>query len=190
MRLGKSLGLATGLVFATAVSASAVTYATTVESTTLGTVGASYAGSGRDDSSNALGAPDGAFYSPGVGGEIVVSFGTVFTGDGVVYEVTNGSPAGWPESVDIYVSNSAMGAWGTAVASVDNSAAASGATFTFAGAWQYMRLVDTSVAANSGGADADGFDIDAIGVQAVPVPASALLLGAALAGLGVARRKS
>lgn len=192
MRLGKSLGLATGLLFATAVSASAITWATSVETTTAG------AGFGTDPArsmtANALGAPDGAFYSPGIGGSITVSFGTQFVEPGAVYEVTLGNPGGWPESADIYVSNSLADLLGGGVvASVGNAAAASGATFNFAGVWTYMTLVDTSNPAVSGehvGLVADGFDLDAIGVTPVPVPASALLLGAALAGLGVARRKS
>ncbi len=60
-------------------------YATDVIWTNNGTVGS---GNNRDVKANALGAPDQKFLSLGKGGMADFTFGQLFTGPGVSYEVT------------------------------------------------------------------------------------------------------
>jgi hypothetical protein len=118
----------------------------------------------------------------------------------VVYEVTNGSVAAWPEFVDIFVYNSPLVTLTEVAKSVRNTTAQLGAVFSFSGTWDTLRLVDVTArecsaqslsCTGSTGQGADGFDVDAVGVSVVPLPAAAwLLLGASGALIAAKRRQS
>ena len=69
MKLGTFFAASAGLLLASTVSASAITYATSVDSVLPG-VGAGLPG--RDDPDFALGAEDLEFYALGLGGQIVI----------------------------------------------------------------------------------------------------------------------
>lgn len=174
--------LAAGAVFmAGASSASAaIIYADSVISAdTNGT----FLSPDRADTSEALGASDNKFYSLGLGGNIVLGFGSLGTGDIGIYEVTFGNIGGYPESVDVFAIS---GATETYVGSISNSQAQSGAKLTYTGWFDSLKLVDTTPNSSP---SVDGFDLDAVSVAAVPLPASALLLAGGIAGFGALRRK-
>ena len=137
----------------------------------------------RADPTNALGAADGLFYELGRGGEIVLTFGTLFTSPGKVWEVTYGSTVQHHESVDLY--GSLDGTNYVSIGSIDNTTAKGGGVFTFTGKFNYLKFADTTTFAGS-----NGFDIDSVSVAAVPVPAAGLLLGGALAGFAALRRRA
>lgn len=132
---------------------------------------------------NALGAADGVFYELGRGGEIVLTFGTLFTSPGKVWEVTFGSTQNHPESADLF--GSVDGTNYVSIGSIDNTTAKGGGVFTFTGKFNYLKFADTTTFAGS-----NGFDIDSVSVAAVPVPAAGLLLGGALAGFAALRRRA
>jgi hypothetical protein len=168
-------------------SASTITYATLVD--WIQGVGAG-ADPTRSVPANAYGAPDGSFLSLGLGGIGIFSFDTPFTGPGSVVEVTNGSVAGYPESVALYLGTSHASGGVTSVGdlvsegfvyltTISNLVAQSpGIEIPFDGIFNFLALVDVT----SGGPSTDGFDVDAVGVSAVPLPAAGLL---GLAGLGL-----
>jgi hypothetical protein len=145
----------------------------------------------RKNTANALGAPDGAFLSLGMGGIAAFDFGTWFDTAAVVFEVTWGSRVEWPEYANVYVGN---------------TFSTSPSDFTFAklikndlaqitidlsaiigGPFRYVLLQDAT--AENNGRIGDGFDIDAVGVHPVPLPAAAWLLGAGVVGLVTVRRR-
>ena len=206
MRLGKSLGLATGLLFATAMTASAITFDVVAADCdpNLGAVtGVPTAGvnpgcglAGRDDSGAVNpGAGDytgslGTFYSIGLGGGIIIEVSPVFREGATIVEVTNAG-SDHAESADVYVGNVADIGSMTYVGTVNNGVVGAEVTtvdvsIAGTGPWSYIALVDVSV----GPPSVDGYDLDAISVAAVPVPASVLLLGAAVVGFGALRRKA
>lgn len=87
-------GMALAATLAAPHAAAAPVFATSVasaDSTGLTKNGASIAAA-RLNGNNALGAPDGSFYSLGFGGSITLDFGTLI-GEGLleVFEVTNGT---------------------------------------------------------------------------------------------------
>jgi len=142
------------------------------------------------------------FYSLGLGGNLVLDFGTMVGGKGTVIEVTYnlddnygsslpGYNGGYTESMDVYVSASTDFSGATLVASVSNAdAQLPGFSFIVSEVFRYVKLVDTTLATNEYSPSVDGFDIAEISFTPVPVPAAGLLLGGALAGLGALRRRS
>ena len=176
-------------------------YATTITYDPLALRGTSL---GRDNPLNALGAPDadnsGGFFEIGFGSTVDLTFGVLFDTSTTVFEVTFGSPSGFPESADLWVGTGVgAGFSGSFVTRVSNVAAAGGAMIGLgAGMFETIRLIDTSPTSSSAqtinGQPVGGFDIDAVFVQEVapvPGPAAGLMLLTALGGIGLARlRKS
>lgn len=123
----------------------------------------------RYDPDNALGAPDGNFYSLPVQGEAIFSFGSLFTGEGTIFEITWGkkkSQKDWDESVEISAGMD-LDNW-TLLDTIyninDGAFTALGAKFgQDSGPYKYLKVVDTSVNQKK-----DGFDIDAIAVKSAP----------------------
>lgn len=148
-------------------------------------------GAGRDDPLAALGVGDNTFYSLGLGGELIVGFGQAFTGPGTVIEVTNGNVAGYGiESADVFVGSFATNTW-TKISEVFNTTAQTGFSFSFAGIFDAMKLVDTtSFNCTLQACTGDGFDVDAISATAVPLPAAGMLLLSALGGMAYFRRRT
>jgi hypothetical protein len=143
----------------------------------------------RSDPEAVKGAPDGVFYSLGLGGNLVLDFGSGLrvTSPGRVTEVTL-RLTNYIERMSIFVSNSLVFS-DPAVATISNQAAGlpGGTTFSFVSDYfRYVKLVDFSPVV----ARRDGFDVDSISFTEVPVPASGLLMGAALFGLGAMRRRN
>jgi hypothetical protein len=195
-------------------SAHALTYATSVTTELNQFANSNPNSTDRTDAGNALGAPDGVstnpvrgFFSLGLGKWADFKFGSPFTGDGVVYEITSGTVDTYPEFVDILVYNSPLeNAVLQFVTTVRNNAATFGASFTFSGTWDTLRLLDVTerecgnLSLNCGnpsspngslGSNGDGFDVDAVGVSVVPLPAAAwLLLGVSGALIAAKRRHS
>jgi len=146
---------------------------------------------GRNNPDNALGGPDGAFFSLGLGGQADFTFGQLFTGPGESYEITFGNRKGYEESAKVFVGLNNDFSF---VGNIDNKSP-SAFVFNFTGVFDTLRLMDTSPFVNG----RDGYDVDAVGVtafngpvpgpQPIPLPASVLLLGAGIAGLGALRRK-
>lgn len=180
----KALALAAVAAVGLSGAASAATiYATSVDSFTPGP--RTLIEASRLDTNNALGSADGKFLSLGFGGEVVLSFGQAFGSPLAATEITFNRPIP-AETADVYVGN---GSTWTLLGSASNWPATS--TFTFAGYFTKVKVVDTSVAPG-GGFLADGFDLDSVGVSPVPVPAAGLLLAGGLGLLGARklRRKA
>lgn len=135
----------------------------------------------RDNPLNALGKDDGKFFELGTGGSADFGFGTLFNSAAVVFEVTFGNAANFPESVDVFAGLNGVF---TFVTNLSNAVASSntGASLILpTGNFDTIRLTDTS---NAPGA----FDVDAVRVSPVPAPAAALLFLSA-AGLAFGARK-
>lgn len=178
----KKLAIAAAIFGAgTAAANAALVYPTSVISADQNgtTVAAS-----RSHTSAALLSADSKFYSLGLGGSIVLYYAGLMTGTGLLTEVTFGSAAKYPESVDLYTSYDGI-TWSSAI-SVANTAAVSGTTITTSALFHYVKLVDTTPASTGG----DGFDLGALGfTPVVPLPASGLVLASGLAGLAALRRR-
>jgi hypothetical protein len=184
--MGFAAAVAVAMSLTATTADAAVLYASQVDSATKGTV-LPPAQPGRDDPNAALGAGDGVFYSMGLGGEAVFSFGmpagAEFGSPGTIIEVTRGIRDNHIETIDLYGVN---GLIETFIGTVVNSVASN--IFLFAGTFTQLKLVDTSPA---GGGSTDGFDIDAISVTPapIPLPAGGLLLLSGLAGVAALRRR-
>lgn len=175
---GMALSAALALGLATTDAQATTIYATSVDNYTQGT-GVNQPG--RDDPTNALGAPDGNFLSLGIGGSAIFSFGTVFAGPIRVVEITFGNRDNHEEIVDVFAGY--LGNF-TFVGSIINTNQIN--FLNFSGFFDQLKLVDNSPVV----AGRDGFDIDAIGVSPIPLPAGGLLLLTALgAGAALRRRK-
>ncbi|MDF0553777.1 PEP-CTERM sorting domain-containing protein [Kamptonema sp. UHCC 0994] len=186
----------TALVAAPSLAGS-LTFATNVEQFNEG-VGIKEAF--RRNTANALGAPQLNAYSStkdflslGVGGSAIFSFGTQFTNKLTLWETTwgdkNGKQSAYDEQVEIFASNSLDGTW-TRLGLIKNIAdgaynTAEGASLSFDGVFQYLKLVDKSAA----GSDRDGFDVNGIGVQAVPEPFTIAGMALGASGMIAARRR-
>lgn len=180
MKLFKTLLCTAALAVTASAGQAATFYASEVVSFTPGVFDDVWPG--RDDPTSALGSADGDFVSLGIGGEIVLSFGTNFHAGGVVYEETYGARYNHDESADIYASSDGV-TWDL-ISSVSN---VSGETsYGVSTSYSLLKIVDTS---STTGRTFDGFDLDAISVTA-PLPAAGLLLGGALFGTGLLRRRN
>ncbi len=119
---------------------------------------------GRSDPTEALGAPDGVFYSLGYGGELVVTFPGYITGNVTAVEVTFGR-AGYPEELaDVSVSEDGSNWCDVGTASNKDTNGIS--TFDVSGCGLsdigYVRLVDASDP-DLHNTTSDGYDLDAVG---------------------------
>jgi len=212
MRLGKSLGLAAGLVFATTVSASAftLTYAGGAECDGVSQAGTISCGTNvnRQDPNAAI-AAGGDFFSlgiqdptalggsGGIGGSVVFQISPAFSGNAIIAEVTSGN-VNHNEEAEVYFGTDANPfdeEFAGVVGNGFNGASANESVTVAGGPWTYIGIRDVSRPLNGqrtqgSGFDLDGFDLDGIALTAVPVPAPVLMLGAAILGLGALRRKS
>ena len=197
MTLFKTIAVAGALALTTAASAGAatLTYATTIEAQ-RGTVD-KVTPDGRENTDNALGAPDDLFYAMGFGGTAVLGFGETFYQDATVWEVTfePGLSGDHDEAVDVYVGSSYLGgsfdiSSFTLVGTINNKLAQGGQTLSFSGGpFSYLALVDVTKTLFPDTSSFDGFDLNAVGVSPVPLPAGGLLLLTAIGGLAAARRR-
>ena len=158
-----------------------MSWAQAVEWRNNGTVG-----SGFDDTTNALGAPEPTrngvvnFHSLGRRGMAIFDFGTWFSGQAVVHETTWGDQATagqrYPEKARIFVSADYEFGSGatrrqvkrqfTSVGRVKNGAAVFGSLIDLPeGSFRYLAVMDVSRQSS-----ANGFDVNAIGVQSAPAP--------------------
>ena len=140
----------------------------------------------RLDPDNALGAPDGQFYSLGFGGSIDLGYSGLFHSGAVVVEITGGT---YPNELALLFVSTDGTNWSTSV-NVVSSGPGNPRNINVtlpAGQYQFVRLTDSSNIANFSDSVADGFDLDAIGVTAVPLPAAAWGGMALLGGIGAIR---
>lgn len=142
----------------------------------------------RLDPTNALGAPDGVFYSMGMGGEIELGFGgSIANSQKVrVYEVTFGGFNRHFEAVDLF---SVLNGVATFIGQINNLDAQNGALRFTAGGFDSLLFRDVSLIVRPDSETFDGFDLDAVAVAAVPLPAAALLLLAGVGGIVVVGRR-
>ena len=182
--------VAGAVLAASAVSANAASYyADKVISSTPGTYEINYPG--RRDTSKALGAGDGAFYSMGLGGSLVVGFAqSLFDANNEVsaFEITYDRAVGHDEAVDVYsVLNGVETYLGRLLNNVEMSSVRAKVAF------EYIKLVDVTRIefpdTTSSQRSRDGFDVDSVSVAAVPLPAAGLMLLAGLGGLAAVRRR-
>ncbi|HEX2974060.1 MAG TPA: hypothetical protein VHP11_17135 [Tepidisphaeraceae bacterium] len=163
----------------------------------------------RSNLNNALGSPDAPaiggtnFYSIGMGGEVIFTFGTEFTNDSaVIYEITNGNRRDYPETAMLSVATLDDPTHFYDVGEIRNDGVAGELITIDLGSlsapspFYYLKLTDTTNRNffwnGQSGRDrnADGFDINAVGVvavNAVPLPAAGWAGLSLLGGLGVAK---
>lgn len=145
------------------------------------------------DPDNALGAPDGIYYSMGFGGEIVLDFADKFFKQVVVVEIDlHAAPTrpwdlalvfvstgGAPHEVTFPHVGTVNSGTGSAVELVVDLPA---------GLWELVKIKDASNIDDAAFLDgSDGFDLDAVGVSA-PLPATAGTALLLLSGLGLTSR--
>jgi len=126
-----------------------------------------------------------------MGGIAAFDFGTWFDTAAVVFEITWGDRAGYPEYANVYVGDifstnlsdftfaelikNDLGSISIDLSSITGSP------------FRYVLLQDAT--AQNNGINGDGFEIDAVAVHPVPLPAAAWLLGSGLLGLVAVRRR-
>ncbi len=137
---------------------------------------------GRDNPLNALGSPDGDFFEIGLGSVIELTFGTLFDTDLSVFEITFGDRGAFPETADVEIGRNGIF---QALGSIDNSSLESAIAITAMGAFDTVRITDTTASTE----DTGGFDVDAVRVQPVPLPAGILFMLTAMGGLVLVRRR-
>ncbi|CUH20474.1 VPLPA-CTERM protein sorting domain protein [Jannaschia seosinensis] len=143
----------------------------------------------RDTESAALGFADGEFYSLGLGGAATFGFGRTFPLANAVnlFEITFGST----DNIDSYLERvevfALLGGTETSIGTLTNLQAQGGASLSYGGAFDALRLVDTTPLSSP---SFDGFDVDAVTVVSpVPLPAAGMMLLAGLGGFGAMRRR-
>lgn len=186
--------LAVGAAFAATSGAAnaAIYYADEVISANYGTCtgGDRCDNDNRLNVNNALGAPDGAFYSLGFGGDLTLGFARdLFTGiqQVVTLEVTFGSvPAARHfESANVY---SVLDGVETLLGSINNETG--GGKVTSVGPFQYIKLVDTTRTTYPNTRSFDGFDVESVSIAPVPLPAAGGMLLLGMAGMAALRRRN
>jgi hypothetical protein len=185
------------------------TWATNVVSTDQGKdVSGNDVAANRSNSANALGDPSAApqnageldSFSLGIGGSMVLSFGTPFSGQVIVYETTFDDRSVYPEATQILVSKDNVTYLPvTIIGNLTPSTTVTLSDFIGdPGPFNFLKLIDMTDPAPflKDGFDlaADGFDVNAVGVTAaVPVPAAAqagLVMLCAIAAFRVIRRQA
>ena len=151
----------------------------------------------RSDPTAALGPADGpdagSFYSLGLGGDLTVGFGKTISGRSEITltEVTWLPTSSYGEAVDVFA---IFGGSETAIGTLTNGQSASGASLSYTGVFDSLRLVDSTGTLFPGSPSADGFDIDSIQlvVTAIPTPVAGgmLLTGVGILGLARSRRRT
>lgn len=189
---------AAALAAASGIAHGAYTWANNVESFNQGKDRSNVAvEAARSNPLLALGAPQNNntinFVSLGKAGSLVLSFGTMFHNEVVVWETTFPPINNHIENVAVYVGDGASAGtatyWlaGNIVNTGDGAPLSLAAAHLASGlsAFKYLKLVDTTnfLSSSSG----DGFDVDAVGVLAIPAPGSAALAG--IGGMLIARRR-
>ncbi|MGK7921793.1 MAG: PEP-CTERM sorting domain-containing protein [Trichodesmium sp.] len=186
------IGIPISITIATSASSANafdLTYATKVESYTQGDFRYDDQNkiNERTNTDNALYAPqpyhqNKDFLSLGLGGEVVFSFGGLFSGPITVWETTwgNHTQSSYDEQIDVYVGNDLENWFEVGeILNIEDDAYQNGATINIGNdnLYKYLRLVDKSQ--DTGGRD--GFDVNAVAVHipaSVPEPTSTLgLLG-------------
>lgn len=185
--------LLAGAVFALTASGAnaAVVYADKVVSASYGTCSASSklcTVNDRKNTNNALGATDGAFYSLGFGGSLVVGFAkSLFPAGSVsISEITFNRLVGHHEAVKV----STLDAMGNLVEILGTLTNDSGNGSLIAKqAFTYIRLDDVTKAVFPGTTSYDGYDVDSVSIAPVPLPAAGAMLLAGLGGFAALRRR-
>ena len=186
--------LLAGAVFAMTASGAnaAVVYADKVVSASYGTCSASSklcTGNDRKNTNNALGATDGAFYSLGFGGSLVVGFAkSLFPAGSVsISEITFNRLVGHHQEA---VKVSTLDAMGNLVETLGTLTNSSGNGSLIAKqAFTYIRLDDVTKAVFPGTTSHDGYDVDSVSIAPVPLPAAGAMLLAGLGGFAALRRR-
>lgn len=132
---------------------------------------------------NALGAPDGKFYSLGFGGSIVLAFDKLVAGLGAITEVTYNT-SNYLEYAKVATSLDGI-TWSTEIQAF-NADAQNGEPLDFGpNPFKYIKITDVSPVFPG----RDGFDLESVGFEEyvpapVPLPAAGLMLLGGLAGMG------
>ena len=179
----RTTAIAAALVAGSTVGASAVPiYAT---GATIVVDGPRGTANDRGNIANALGESLGDFFELGIGAVVDFTFGKPFVAPGNIVEVTFGSLTRFPESVQV---QGGSGGVFTDLATLSNvgAQAPEGASFSFAGVYDTLRLIDTTT---QRGSRPGGFDVDRISVSAIPLPATGAALLGGLGALLLLRRR-
>jgi hypothetical protein len=205
-----SVAFAAATLMGGAQAQAATVYATSVVDSIIGS-GVRGPDGDTNPSVTAIGAPDGAFYSPGIGGLLVLGYEATF-GQGFqvqAFEITftcndNGGAGctNWPETAEIFVGSGwvagatsvadalALNSGFTSLAIVNNNEAQNGKLIALATSpFNQIAIVDRSTPNGRVETSNAGFDIDAVGIAPVPLPAAGWLALAGFAGLGFLGRR-
>lgn len=143
----------------------------------------------RNTDTNALGASDGAFYSLGFGGSIILGFAESLFPAGTVsaLEITFNRPSSHKEAAEIFTLDSAFNIV-ESLGIVENEPDGAGskkATKEFT----YIKLVDVTKSFYGTTTSYDGYDVDSVSIAPVPLPAAGVLMLAGLGGFAALRRR-